>query len=188
MGNLKDQGISTYDFGKFCSAFATGADYVFRRFGTCPAGIAIVDMPEGLSTYYNAESRSIFISRQFIGRLISHYVSVQGKTDPHVLFAEHQAIAYGVEEAYHHYQWTSNPALTAEQFKTYRPYLTGKGPDENHDSHPFEAEAKAVVQEAMQHFGLNRMPIAPKYDPQWQARLTQERSSISAAPQQTASR
>lgn len=183
MGSLKDQGINPYDFAKWCGSFARGVAYVYQRFGTCPSGIMIIDMEPGKSTYYNADNKTIFISREWIGRSISNYLSIQGKTDPHVLFAEQQALAYGVEEAYHHYQFSSDPAHYSALMQNYTPYLTGKvATDGSHDLHPLEAEAKVIVQDAMKAFRLDRMPIAPVHDAAWQARIKAGQATQQASP------
>lgn len=174
MGSLREQGVSPYDFGKFCAAFAEGCDYVFRKYGTSPAGIMITDLPHPQTTFYNFDSQTIYISRQWIGKLSKDYLTAQEKTDPHALTPLQMATMYGVEEAFHHYQYVRHadhylPLM--EQYRTPSQDLNA------YRQHPLEADAKIEVQQAMKDYGYDRMPIAPGQDARWQSYLAKQQEA-----------
>lgn len=180
MGELKDQGISPYDFGKFCSGFAEGVDYIYRKYGTSPNGIVIVDMPERMTTFYNHDNQAIFVSRQWIGRALHQYATVQGKTDPQALLPLQMAIMYGVEEAFHHYQFSVQGDKYIPLMDSYRNWR--QDPDA-YRNHPVEVDAQREVQEAMKAYGMDQMPVAPMFDDKWQKMLAERQAQAQMQPQ-----
>lgn len=180
MGNLREQGTSPYDFGKFCAAFAEGADYIYRKYGTSPAGIMVVDMPPNQTTFYNFDSQTIYVSRQWIGSALKGYLAGQEKTDPHALTPLQMATMYGVEEAFHHYQYVKHADYYLPLMEQYR----SPAQDVNaYRQHPLEADAKLEVQQAMKDYGYDRMPMLPALDPKWQDYIAQQRSHEASAHQ-----
>lgn len=180
MGSLRDRGVNPQDFGRFCASFAEGALYIYRRFGTVPAGIMVVDMAPGEVVYYNQKTQNIFISRDHIGRCLEQYILAEDKFKPYALTPMQYAVMSGVEEAYHHYQMTAARDHYLPLMDQYRkPAEDVKA----YMQHPLEADAKKIVQEALIDFGFDRMPVAPVYDATWQARIAERQQTQAQAPQ-----
>jgi hypothetical protein len=188
MGWLKENGISPRDFADYCESFARGVAWVRDQFGSEPAAIVITDRKAdgtAIVPHYNTGSKTIFLPRAVIARDIGMSTMRQGKTEPLILNHNDMAMMYGVEEAYHHYQFTEHKQKIL--FHNL-PLSTGEGYD--HDN-AVEQDAKRVVRRAIVDLGLLHRPVATgDVDPEdleWhQGQLAKEtgwRQSIAAGRQ-----
>lgn len=157
MGRLSEY-FSPKEFADFCAAFAKGVNYIYERYGTCPKGIILTD-ENASDVRYNVESQNIYMTRNFIGDMLSMTTVRQSKTDPYVLTKMQMAALYGVEEAFHHYEFSQHKNYY-DRFLNDRTSPDG-GPE--YDDNPIEGDAKREVQAALIYFGFNKMPTVDEF-------------------------
>lgn len=165
MGDLAEAGIHPYDFGKWCTAFASGVARIYYKYGTAPSAIVFENAPEPHTTRYNVETQTIFISRGWVKHALTQYLARQDKTDPFLLSAEQMAYAYGVEEAFHHYQFQVKGAYYNDTMQDYQRWNPGAG----YTAHPLEIDAEKEVRLALAEMGWELMP---RQVSNWQTKIT----------------
>jgi hypothetical protein len=143
---------SPEEFSDVCKGFAEGLQYVREKFGTQPALIGITDEHK-MFPYANANSLSVYISRDLLDAMMSNVSHRDHKYAPFALNPYDAAMMAGVEEAYHIYQIAKDPErankLLMVQSATY-----ASDSQRQHDAHPLEHEAMQVVRQAMVDKGL----------------------------------
>lgn len=182
MGSLSES-ITQLEFADFCRCFADGIAYVANRFGTCPKAIVLTD-ESNAAPRYNVESQNIYLPRTFIHGCLSLKDLRQSKTEPYVLTAYQGATVYGIEEAYHHYQYTKHRDYYYDLGQETKP--TGSGYTEGYDNHPLEYDSERVIRQAIVELGFDtRMyQMIPGTKPlNWCEKLNQkpQQTGVSAA-------
>lgn len=135
-----------HDFKKH---FEEGVKYVENRFATRPK--LALSKQHGNAPFYNIDSQTIFVPLSFIANLFEKPDNY--KTYGLSLTAEQQAFAFGIEEAFHHYQFTQRrdqymPSVEAlKSLHTQRNHLA-------YEFNPIEADARAIVLEGLQSKGI----------------------------------
>ncbi len=181
MGMLANK-IPPWEFADFCQSIALGVEYVHRHFGTCPRAICFTDDPVS-NMRYRLSGQTIFIPRQAVKELLDLRYARQPKTEPYVLSSNQMATLYAVEEAYHHYQYVTNPKRT-EALAAKQPHPPGDGFTKGYSDNPLETEAAQVVQNALKELGFDTyqyqmVPGARPY--RWQEHVEQGRLPHSLA-------
>jgi hypothetical protein len=178
MGSLNGK-IAPEDFSRFCEQFASGMEYVQRKYGTHPSAVILRDEGNSIS-YCLDDNCAVILSRELI---IEHMIQGQNTaihTHPFVLDPYQAAFCIGVEEAFHAHQFATNPEyyhkIADEDDKLNIPRGS---PD--YDTQRVEAEAREVVHRAMIDTGIvHTAPVAPvNLDPkhlEWAAPYLRERT------------
>jgi hypothetical protein len=142
--------VTPKDFVMFCDGFAEGMAYVRKKFGTQPALVSLVN--KGDSPNAILETSSIHIPTDFIEAVTRKGHSFNSKASPFLTDIHDTAFTYGVEEAYHIYQMTTDPERCHKLFneqKTAHSDTSGL-----YDENPIEKEARDVVRQAMIETGI----------------------------------
>lgn len=128
-------------------AFCEGIEYVHQKYGTKPNAI-ILSNEDSDTPRYNIKSGNVYVPYRFLEALVGLGAIKQSKTGNELLSPAAAATMYGVEEAFHHFQFSRH-------YEKYAHHITTlPDPNELHgyDDNLIEADAKKEVQEALTAF------------------------------------
>lgn len=149
-------GINRRVFNRYLEAFLEGVEHIQEKYGVTPNAIVVTDKILGqaengwVSPYYHPYSGTIYIPRQFIENMLSAEAVSQAKTNGEALRPMAMATMYGVEEAYHHCQYTLLNKQLTPNLHDANPHPMAVIDPERFD--PVERDAFREVQEALSVF------------------------------------